>query len=160
MELVDRELPKILKYYHVDTLGLIFDGYEWVNPDKILYYWHDPKNNDLYVALLADFIIEFSTGDAECRIQEDYWPENTCDWKVERWLCSSETSENDYADYDSWFYWPECGDKCTFAKLKADASALKGRNLSHDVASVSEEEMLARKARRDELTMIDSQAHS
>ena len=34
MELTARELPKILEYYKVDKLGLIFDGFEPVNPDK------------------------------------------------------------------------------------------------------------------------------
>jgi hypothetical protein len=67
---------------------------------------------------------------------------------------------SDYTDYDKWFYWPECGDKCAFAKLKDDASALNGRKLEHIVPDVSEEEMLSRKIERQNLTEIDSQAHS
>ena len=159
MKLTNRELPKILKYYNVGHLGLIFDGYELVNPDKCLYYWHDPETGELYVALLADFIIEF-VGDGEPGdICEDYWPEHTCNWQVDHWLCSDD-NVSDTTDYDKWFYWPECGDKCAFAKLKDDASALNGRRLEHVVPAVSEEEMLSRKAERQKLTEIDSQAHS
>ena len=151
MELVDRELPKILKCYNVDNLGLVFDGYEPVNPDKTLYYWHAPKTGELYVAVLADFITEF-VGDGEPgNISENYWPEHTCDWQVDRWLCSDDAK---------WFYWPECGDKCAFAKLRDGASALNGRRLEHTVPAVSEEEMLSRKIKRQKLTKIDSQAHS
>ena len=67
---------------------------------------------------------------------------------------------SDPTDYDKWFYWPECGDKCAFAKLKDDASALNGRGLERVVPAVSEEEMLSRKIKRQKLTIIDSQAHS
>ena len=72
MELTARELPKILEYYKVDKLGLIFDGFEPVNPDKMLYYWHDPKTGELCVALLADFIIEFIDNSEPGNIVEDY----------------------------------------------------------------------------------------
>ena len=159
MELTDRELSKILKYYNVDNLGLVFDGYEPVNPDKILYYWHIPKTGELYVAVLADFIIEFVGSGNPGNICEDYWPEHTCDWQVDHWLCS-DSNVSDYTDYDKWFYWPECGDKCAFAKLKDDVSVLNGRELEHAVPDVSEEEMLSRKTERQNLTEIDFQAHS
>ena len=66
----------------------------------------------------------------------------------------------DTTDYDRWLYWPECGDKCAFAKLKDDASVLNGRRLEHVVPAVSEEEMLSRKIERQKLTEIDFQAHS
>ncbi len=159
MELTDRELPKILEYYNVDNLGLVFDGYEWVTPDKILYYWHVPKTGELYVAVLADFIIEFVGNGSPGNIRVDYWPEHTCDWQVDHWLCS-DSNVSDYTDYDKWFYWPECGDKCAFAKLKDDFLVLNGRKLEHIVPDVSEEEMLSRKIERQELTEIDFQAHS
>ncbi len=55
------------------------------------------------------------------------------------------------------FYWPECGDKCVFAKLKADASALAGRSLKHDVSDASEEEMVKRKEVLEDLIEIDLQ---
>jgi hypothetical protein len=151
MELVDRELLKILKYYNMDNLGLVFDGYEPVNPDKILYYWHAPKTGELYVAVLADFITEFAGDGEPGDICEDYWPEHTCDWQVDYWLCSDDAK---------WFYWPECGDKCAFAKLRDSASVLNGRRLERAVPTVSEEEMLSRKIKRQKLTEIDSQAHN
>lgn len=160
MELTARELPKILEYYKVDKLGLIFDGFELVNPDKMLYYWHDPKTGELYVALLADFIIEF-TGNSESagNIVEDYWPEHECNWQVERWFCSSDDTNN-FDDYDKWFYWPECGDKCAFAKLKANVSEIENRKLERKVPDIDEAEMNSRKVERQKLTVIDCQAHS
>jgi len=159
MELANRELTEILKYYHVDNLGLVFDGFEPVNPDKILYYWHDPKSGSLYVALLADFITEFIGNKTSDNIQENYWPEHTCNWEVAHWLCSSD-NVSDHTDYDKWFYWPKCGDKCAFAKLKANVSALEGHKLENNVSTTNKEEMLARKSERQNLTEIDSQAHS
>lgn len=150
MELTRREFAKILEFYRVSDLGLVFDGFEWVTPDKVLYYWHNPKNGDLYVIELADFVDEFMSGEP-C----DYIDGSRSDWKVDYWL--SHTDTNDYEDLDAWFYWPECGDKCVFAKLKANVSALDGLELERDIPDISEEEMMKRKAKRDSLTVIDSQ---
>ena len=156
MELTDREIPKILQHYHVDNLDLVFDGFEPVNPDKNLYYFHNPKTGELYVILLADFILE-SVGEDGGYIEEDYWPEHSCNWEVEKWLSCNDKIE-DSSDISNWFYQPECGDKCIFAKLKADVSALNGRKLDKNVKHIDEAEMAARKARRDELTEIDAQS--
>ena len=155
MELVQREFAKIFEFYHVSDLGLVFEGYEWIMPDKILYYWQDPKNGDLYVIELADFVHEFMGLRPEKRIVEDFWPEHTCDWEVERWLANEET--DDYRDYDKWFYWPECGDKCVMAKLKANVSDLKGRELERDIPDISEEEMTKRREELEGLIEIDAQ---
>ena len=150
MELANRELSEILKYYGVDNLDLVFDGYEPVSPDKIIYYWHNPGTGELYAAILADYIHESVGEDDPGNICEDYWPEHECDWQVIHWFCSSD---------GEWFYWPECGDKCAFAKIEGDASALRGRNLKQTVLDIDKNEMFAQKNKRQELTVIDSQAH-
>ena len=149
MELAKREFRKIFEYYGVSDLELLFDGFEWVTPDKVLYYFHDSKGGELYAIELADYIHEFDDNDEPLsnRIVEDYWAERSCDWEVERWF----SNEGDY------FYWPECGDKCVFAKLKADTSALASRSLKHDVSDASEEEMVKRKEALEDLIEIDSQ---
>lgn len=155
MELVQREFAKIFEFYHVSDLGLVFEGYEPVTPDKTLYYWSNPKDDGLYVIELADFIDEFMGAEPSKRIAEDYWPDHTCDWEVERWLSNEETT--DYQDYDKWFYWPECGDKCVMAKLKANVSDLKGRELERDIPEISEEEMTKRREELEDLVEIDAQ---
>ena len=48
---------------------------------------------------------------------------------------------NNFDDYDKWFYWPECGDKCAFAKLKANVSEIKDRKLERKVPDIDEAEM-------------------
>ncbi len=139
MQLLEREFAKILKFYHVDNLGLVFDGFEWINPDKILYYWHNPKNGDLYVIELADYVHEFIGSKPFDRIADDYWPEHTCDWEVDYWIPHNKVT--DCTDLNDWFYWPECGDKCVFAKLKANVSALAGRTLECNIPDISVEKM-------------------
>ncbi len=87
MELANRELKKIFEYYGVSNLELSFDGFEWVTPDKALYYFHDPKSGELYVIELADYVHEFEDREPSSnRIVENYWPERSCDWEVEHWF--------------------------------------------------------------------------
>ena len=155
MQLTEREFPKILKFYGVDNLNLAFDGFEAITPDKILYYWHDPANKNVYVMELADYVHEFMGGEPDMYIAEDYWAEHSCDWEIERWLAHG--NPTDYTDLDNWFYWPECGDKCVMAQLKADLSALANRKLEQKIASISPEEMAARRAKIEGLTEIDNQ---
>ena len=126
------EISKILKYYRVDGLNLVFDGFEQINPDGWLYYFHDPENDDLYAALLTDYVgWGIGNGEPILEIADNYYPEHECDWNVEKWLtCRDEMDETDESgDYEGWFYWPECGDKCVFAKLKEKLTALAGRKL-------------------------------
>ena len=160
MELSKSEIPEILAYYRVGELGLVFDGYEQIAPDSKLYYFHDPKNNDLYALLLTDYV-GWGMGNSEpdSWIMDDYYPGHECEWNVEHWLTCREKPDETvgHADYEGWFYWPECGNKCVFAKLKEDVSALNGRNLEKDIPEIEEEELSRRKARREELTEIDSE---
>lgn len=155
MQLTKREFPKILQFYHVDDLNLIFDGFEPVTPDKILYYWHNPADGSLYVMELTDYVHEFMGNKPSMRIVEDFWDDHNCDWEVKRWLSRSDSI--DYTDLDNWFYWPECGDKCVMAQLKADVSALVNRKLERNIADVSPEQMAARRAELEELIEIDDQ---
>ena len=136
MELSKREIPEILKYYRVDDLGLVFDGYEPIGPDSRLYYFHNISSNDLYALLLTDYV-GWGIGNEEpvLKIVENYYPGHECDWNVEKWLtCRDELDETDEnGDYEGWFYWPECGDKCVFAKLKEKAPVLEGRSLKKEL---------------------------
>lgn len=155
MYLVEREFPKILTFFRVGDLFLLFDGFEPITPDKTLYYWHDPTTGDLYAMELADYIQEFPGREPDMDITEDYWPEHSCDWPVKRWL--SHFDSTDYSDFKNWFYWPECGDKCAMAQLDANVSALKGRNLKREMINISPEQMAARRAKLEELITIDNQ---
>ena len=148
-------MPRILNYYHIANLELIFDGFEHINPNEMLYYFHNPKNGELYVILLADYIME-SVGDTNPgRIADDYWPEHECDWEVQKWIPHNNHSA-DLSDFRNWLYKPECGDKCAVAKINADISALGGRILEKNMPHIDEAEMATGKARRNKLTVIDS----
>ena len=155
MQLAEREFPKILHFYRVDGLNLIFDGFEPITPDKILYYWHNPADGSVYVMELTDYVHEFMGSKPSMRIVEDFWDDHNCDWEVKRWLSRSDST--DYTDLDNWFYWPECGDKCVMAQLKADVSALANRKLERSIADISLGQMSARRARLEELIEIDDQ---
>ena len=155
MQLDKREFPKILQFYRVDDLNLVFDGFESITPDKALYYWHNPADGSLYAMELADYVHEFMDSEPSSRIVEDFWDDHSCDWEVERWL--SHNDSTDYADLDNWFYWPECGDKCVMAQLKADVSVLVNRKLERNIADVNPEQMAARRAKLKELIEIDNQ---
>ncbi len=136
MELSKKEIPEILKYYRVDNLGLIFDGCESINPDSKLYYFHNPSNDGLYALLLTDYVgWGIGNGEPASKIMENYYPEHECNWNVEEWLtCRDELDETvKSGDYEGWFYWPECGDKCVFAKLAEKVFALEGRSLKMDL---------------------------
>ena len=118
------------------------------------------SNSDLYALLLTDYV-GWGMGNSEpdSWIVDDYYPGHECEWNVEHWLTCREKPDETvgHADYEGWFYWPECGDKCVFAKLKEDVSALNGRNLEKNIPEIEEKELSRRKALREELTEIDSE---
>ncbi len=141
MEISNNEIPQILKYFRVDDLGLVFDGYEKINPDSFLYYFHDPKNKDLYAILSADYFgWGIGEGEPATRIIESYYPGHECEWNVDHWYtCRDEldtTVEN--GDYEGWFYVLNQVYSCAFAKLKEKHSALSGQSLSGGAYNLGE----------------------
>lgn len=141
MELTKEDISQILKYYRVDNLDLVFDGFEQINPDSFLYYFHDPKNEDLYALLSADYFgWGFGVGTPAAKITENYYPDHECEWNIERWLtCRDEpdtTAEN--GDYEGWFYPLNSDYNCAFAKLSEKLPALSGQSLSSNVHNLGD----------------------
>ena len=149
MEIQQKELMKIIKYYRIHN-KVSFIGFHVVDPDTTWYFFR-AKNDDFYILEASDYIIWVcGNGEPPKYLQADYYKDFSHSFKVKKWLTShnglDKTDES--GDYEGYLYWASNSDRCVMAKIKGKFSDYKIMNLVSKIPPHSELELAIFEKRR------------